>query len=92
LKITCGSPAAAATNTRGHETHALDPETSLTVSLFNPRTQSWHEHFRWSDDGEEIIGLTPTGRATVIALKLNHPIIVVARRLWTSVGWWPPSE
>jgi len=77
---------------KGTQTDAVDPETSLKVAIFNPRTQSWYEHFRWSDDGTEIIGLTSTGRATVIALKLNHPIIRVARRLWTSVGWWPPSE
>jgi len=62
------------------------------VRLFNPRQQKWSEHFAWSEDGTEIQGLTPYGRATVVALKLNNPEIVVARRLWVSAGWWPPED
>lgn len=77
---------------KGTQTAATDPETSEIVTLFNPRGESWDEHFRWNEDGTEIIGLTPTGRATVAALKLNNPVIVVTRRLWISAGWWPPGE
>jgi hypothetical protein len=43
-------------------------------------------------DGSKIVGLTPVGRATAIALNLNHPLIVEARRLWSAVGWHPPKE
>jgi len=39
-----------------------------------------------------IVGLTPTGRATVTALNLNNPYIVPARRLWALAGWHPPKE
>ena len=74
------------------QTVALDPETGQPTPLFNPRQQNWFEHFRWSDDHTEIIGLTPAGRATVLALKLNHPMIVATRKLWVSVGWWPPVD
>jgi hypothetical protein len=28
----------------------------------------------------------------VVALNLNHPDIVEARRRWTRVGWHPPQE
>jgi HNH endonuclease len=77
---------------KGSLIRAIDPETQESVPLFNPRQESWHEHFVWSEDGSEIIGLTPTGRATVIALNLNDPIAVTARKLWVSVGWWPPSD
>jgi hypothetical protein len=70
---------------------AVDPQTGEQVSLFNPRTQPWSEHFQWSDDGSEIIGITPTGRATVIALRLNNEFIVPARRQWIMAGWHPPS-
>ena len=35
------------------------------VWLFNPRTQTWFEHFHWSTDGLQILGLTPIGHATV---------------------------
>jgi len=77
---------------KGTQTQAEDPETGRSVRLFNPRRQSWAEHFTWSEDGTEIVGLTPCGRATVVALKLNNPEIVVARRLWVSAGWWPPED
>ena len=30
-------------------THGLDPESSQSVAIFNPRTQSWAEHFEWVD-------------------------------------------
>ena len=71
---------------------AVDPETNELVRLFNPRTQRWAEHFRWSDGCDEIVGLTPTGRATVWALHVNRPSLVGARRLWVSVGWHPPKD
>jgi hypothetical protein len=71
---------------------ALDPLSGELAALFNPRQQHWNEHFRWGEDGTEIIGLTPIGRATVAALRMNNLEIVAARRLWVSVGWWPPSE
>ena len=72
------------------KTHAVDPATGVLASLFNPRTHSWSEHFRWSDDGVEIVGQTPTGRATVAALQMNNPYTVPARRQWASAGWHPP--
>ncbi len=77
---------------KGTQVEAIDPETGLTVPLFNPRQQSWNEHFTWSGDGTVIIGLTPCGRTTVAALKLNNADIVAARQLWVAVGWHPPPE
>ena len=53
--------------------------------------QRWTEHFAWIDGGVRIQGLTPTGRATVAALRLNNPYIVPARRLWVVAGWHPPA-
>ncbi len=73
-------------------THAIDPESGEKVALFNPRQQHWGEHFAWSEDGMTIIGLTTCGRATVIALKLNHPLAVSARSIWVSAGLHPPKE
>ena len=77
---------------KGAQTHARDPQTGEWVALFNPRQQVWEEHFGWSKDSTEIVGQTPCGRATVAALKMNNPEIVVARRLWVSAGWWPPQD
>ncbi len=76
---------------KGTQTQADDPETGKTVSLFHPRKQVWSEHFCWSGDGSLIIGKTPTGRATVIALRLNRTLLVKARKRWVMVGWHPPN-
>jgi 5-methylcytosine-specific restriction endonuclease McrA len=48
-------------NYKGTQTHAPDPMSGETVSLFNPRTQVWHDHFTWRADGTEIAGLTQLG-------------------------------
>ncbi len=77
---------------KGTQTHARDPLTGRRVRLFNPHQQKWSAHFAWSEDGTEIQGRTRCGRATVAALKLNNPEVVVARRLWVSAGWWPPED
>ena len=69
-----------------------DPETGEIVRLFNPRHQVWKEHFRWTEEADRIVGLTPIGRATVAALQLNRPALVRARQLWVQVGWHPPPD
>lgn len=70
-----------------------DPETGQDVPLFNPRTQNWHEQFRWNAGGLEITGLTPTGRATVNALQLNTDAdALLVRSYWISAGWHPPTD
>ncbi len=72
------------------QTQAYDPITQQQVKLFQPRQQIWAEHFKWSEDGTQIIGLTPCGRATVVALQLNHIIAVTVRHEWVAAGWHPP--
>jgi hypothetical protein len=68
---------------------AVDPLTSASVSLFHPHQQSWHEHFAWSDDATEIVGLSPIGRATVAALRMNRPAMIRVRRMWVAMGEHP---
>jgi len=70
---------------------AIDPTTEQTVSLFNPRTQDWYEHFRWHPSGLTIIGLTESGRATVEVLQMNNEYIIDTRRYWVMSGWHPPQ-
>lgn len=67
-----------------------DPETGTETALFNPRTQVWREHFAYSAGSTLISGITSCGRATVKALKLNHPAHVEARRWWVELGVYPP--
>ncbi len=54
---------------KGPNLSAIDPETGTVVPIFNPRTQSWQEHFILM--GVEIVGRTPVGRATSALLKMN---------------------
>ncbi|MBW3540069.1 MAG: HNH endonuclease [Planctomycetes bacterium] len=77
---------------KSNRTAALDVTTGEIVRLFNPRLQKWNDHFRWTDAGERIVGLTPTGRATVAALNLNRASLVRARQLWSAAGWHPPRN
>jgi hypothetical protein len=71
---------------------ALDPRTSRPSSLYNPRTASWDDHFRWSPTGSRIIGRTAAGRATVGLLQLNRAVLVNARQLWVQYGLHPPQR
>jgi HNH endonuclease len=75
---------------KGAKTYASDPQTSQLVALFNPRQESWQDHFYWVNGGTHIAGTTPTGRATVIALRLNNEYITEARVLWIESNWHPP--
>jgi len=79
----------------GHKSdkvEAKDPETGETVPLFNPRTQTWSEHFEWAADGLRVVGRTPAGRATVLALHLaDDPDALEVRGYWMMAGWHPPQ-
>ena len=68
---------------------AVDAQTGVEVPLFNPRVDSWAEHFCW--DGVRALGLTPTGRATVNALKMNRLLILAIRDEETLRGRHPPQ-
>lgn len=78
----------------GHKytkTENIDPVSKVSASLYHPRIQNWHEHFGWNDDYLFIIGLTPIGRATVLALKMNRIGVVNIRKLLLIVGKHPPT-
>ena len=79
-------------DSKGSRIAAPDNVSGEIVRLFDPRHQLWTEHFTWSEEGDMILGLTPTGRATVEALRLNRPALVKAREAWVSVGWHPPQD
>jgi hypothetical protein len=76
---------------KADRTVARDPDTGTEVPLFNARTQRWSQHFRWSTDGIRVIGLTPSGRATVALLHLDDDAdALVVRAHWVLAGWHPP--
>ena len=78
----------------GHKhtkTEGIDPVNQDLVPLYNPRRQRWHDHFAWSPDFTRIVGLTPTGRATVATLSLNRASVVNLRRVLRAMGEHPPA-
>lgn len=77
---------------KGVKVTAFDPDTKISVPLFNPRTHNWFEHFQWSADGTRIIGRTAIGRATVEALRLNHSWWIECRTEWALLGNFPPTD
>ena len=87
LALACGG-------CNGHKytkTTGRDPISTEIAPLYNPRQQQWHIHFSWSDDYLQIVGLTPTGRATVVALQMNRPGVINIRRLLRMAGQHPPT-
>jgi HNH endonuclease len=73
-------------------TQGCDPLTGEVSQLFNPRQQTWGDHFDWSEDGTKIRGLTATGRTTLLILQMNNFSVVIARRRWVAGGWHPPGD
>jgi hypothetical protein len=65
---------------KGPNITSIDPETGAVVALFHPRTDLWSDHF--VIDSGQIVGLTPTGRATVRLLNMNAPRRAELRREW----------
>ena len=56
---------------KGPNLAGMDPETGELTRLFNPRTDTWNQHFRIQ--AGRIIGLTPVGRITVYVRNMNRP-------------------
>jgi len=55
---------------KGPNLSGVDDETGAIVTLFNPRTDNWQDHFE--NRGALIVGRTPTGRATVRVFNMNE--------------------
>jgi hypothetical protein len=68
---------------------ADDSVTQQNVPLFHPWKDAWSDHFAWSDDAATMLGLTPIGRATIAALRMNRPTLIRVRRIWAAIGEHP---
>ena len=64
---------------KGPNLSGIDPLSGQIVSLYHPRTQVREEHFELR--GANVLGLTPTGRATVRVLLMNSPTRLQLRAL-----------
>jgi len=63
---------------KGSNLTGIDPETGAVVVLFHPRRDVWETHFALRD--VLMVGLTPTGRATIRVLDMNAADRVQLRR------------
>lgn len=69
---------------------ALDPISGEATPLFHPRLHVWREHFAWSDDFSQLVGISAIGRATITRLDLNRQGVVNLRRALARTGDHPP--
>jgi hypothetical protein len=79
-------------NHKYNRTRARDPVSGETVALFHPRRHKWADHFAWTDDATQILGLTDIGRSTVEALQLNREALINLRRILVEAGEHPPAS
>jgi len=66
----------------------LDPGTGTTVPLFNPRQDSWSDHFSWNEF--KIEGKSAIGQATIDALQLNSDRRIFVRQAESTFDLFPP--
>ena len=74
---------------KANRVKARDPVSRRLVRLFRPKRDNWPGHFQWDENYSLLLGLTPTGRATIEALRINRPALVLLRQYWKVVGVWP---
>lgn len=74
---------------KGNRIKAYDIVTENDAPLFDPRKQEWNEHFAWSTDGSLIVGLSATGRVTIVSLKLNRSGLVNQRKVLIQLDLHP---
>ena len=78
-------------NLKYTHTEATDPLTGEMAPLYHPRLHRWRDHFSWGEDLIEMVGLTPTGRATIKELQLNRRNVCNLRRVLLFFGEHPPA-
>jgi hypothetical protein len=66
-----------------------DPDSGIEVGLFHPRADRWEDHFSVDPEQGIIDGQTPSGRATVMRLRMNDPAQQRARQQWMRLGLFP---
>jgi hypothetical protein len=78
-------------NHKYNKIEGYDPVSHQRVPLYHPRKQQWRDHFAWNQDYTLIIGLTPTGRATVVTLQVNRKGVVNLRQVLYAAKKHPPA-
>jgi hypothetical protein len=72
---------------KGTDVAGYPPGSDDLVPLFNPRIDTWDNHFSW--EGAILRGKTPVGAATIELLRVNQPERVNHRATLMRIGLWP---
>ena len=73
---------------KGSDIATFDDETDETiVRFFNPRKDTWHEHFEINIG--EILPKTAIGNATIKILDFNQPERIILRQALIAIGEYP---
>jgi hypothetical protein len=72
---------------KGPNIASVDRVSNEVTQLFHPRKDTWENHFAWT--GPALVGKTPTGRATIRALRLNRSDAIAVRQLLMQEGVYP---
>ncbi|MDB6139927.1 MAG: restriction endonuclease, partial [Verrucomicrobiaceae bacterium] len=62
----------------------IDEKSGDIIRLFKPRSDTWHDHFRWS--GARLAGKTAIGRTTINVLSVNRTDSVWLRKSLIAEG------
>jgi hypothetical protein len=73
---------------KGAAIDAIDPDSDRPAPLFDPRIDTWADHFQLLEDAS-IAGLTPTGRATITRLAMNRTTAIGIRSEEIARGRFP---
>jgi hypothetical protein len=66
---------------KGPNVASVDPDTERIVPVFNPRRDTWSDHFQF--DAGRIVALSPVGRATARLLNFaDADREELRRKLW----------
>ena len=74
------------------KTGGLDELSKAIVLLYHPRRDRWYDHFAWSPNLLEMVGLTAVGRVTIDALRTNRSGVINLRQLLLLAGKHPPTD
>ena len=72
---------------KGPNIAGRDHDADETVRLFDPRQDTWSEHFQWA--GPLLTGRTAIGRVTISVLKINLSYRVAVRASLIEEGLFP---
>lgn len=72
---------------KGSDLTSIDPKTKSITVLFNPRAQSWTDHFALHRG--LILGTTAVGRTTAFLLRMNEASRLQLRQALTAKGLYP---